>query len=69
MFFCGSSWGIGVYTIDNDMTYGYPPRDMNPHDFSPDYECCTEKEIKAWETAKANWHIKNNKKGDKDEIK
>jgi hypothetical protein len=27
----------------------------NPHDFSPDSECCTPKEIAFWQEAKKRW--------------
>lgn len=59
MFCCGSSWGIGVYKTmygkDVMELYGFPPKDMNPNDFSPDWECCTKEELEAWEEAKKNW--------------
>lgn len=59
MFSCGSSWGIGAYTLIEDgkelLMYGYPPKDMNPNDYSPDLECCTLKELWAWQEAKENW--------------
>jgi hypothetical protein len=34
-----------------ESTYGYGGSG-DPHDFSPDYECNTPEEIKAWEAAK-----------------
>lgn len=59
MFCCGSSWGIGVYTIreagQEMLIYGFPPKDMDPHDFSPDWECCTANELEAWKHAKEHW--------------
>lgn len=56
---CGSPWGIGVYTHCHDSEcgcggeaiYGFPPKRMNPHDFSPDPECCSDHEIEAWKEA------------------
>ena len=53
---CSSPWGIGTYTHTWDdgtvePIYGFPPRQMNPHDFTPDPECCTPDEIAAWEDA------------------
>lgn len=59
MFCCGSSWGLGAYTLREDgqeiNLYGYPPKGMNPNDYCPDWECCTKEEIEAWEHAKKNW--------------
>jgi hypothetical protein len=57
---CGSPWGIGTYMwLDEhgsmDASYGFPDPSMNPHDFSPDRECCTEAEVAAWEAAKVAW--------------
>ena len=37
-----------------DCVYGFPCVE-NPHNFSPDGESCTEKEIAAWEEAKRRW--------------
>jgi len=34
--------------------YGFPCVE-NPHDFSPDEECCTPEEIAFWEDAKKRW--------------
>lgn len=34
--------------------YGFPCVE-NPHDFTPDEEACTEKEIAFWEEAKERW--------------
>lgn len=54
-FACGSSWGIGVYETGIEEVgsiYGFPPRDLDPHDFCPDYECCSDEEIADWEKAK-----------------
>lgn len=57
MLLCGSPWGIGSYTCtEYGLVYGYSPRNINPHDFIPDYECCTEKEIEAWTKAKEEWN-------------
>lgn len=53
-FACGSHWGIGVYKTgikDYEEIYGFAPKNLDPHDFCPDYECCSEDEIKAWEIA------------------
>ena len=58
---CGSPWGIGTYKYGEDedgndeRIYGFPPSEMNPHDFDPDRECCTAAEIKAWEDACAEF--------------
>lgn len=59
---CGSPWGIGTYKLPEEYhaefgthMYGFPPRVMNPHDFRPDAECCTEKEIAAWKEACDTW--------------
>lgn len=38
----------------SDVVYGFPCVE-NPHDFSPDRECCTEAEIAFWEEAKRRW--------------
>lgn len=59
IYACGSPWGIGVYTIEGESIYGYPPRDMNPHDFDPDPECCLADEIAAWKAACAAWDRRN----------
>lgn len=66
-FMCGSPWGIGIYKTKygeemSDM-YGFPPHNMNPHDFCPDYGCCTEKEILNWEKAKVKWDETHNRAG------
>ena len=34
--------------------YGFPCVE-NPHDFTPDEECCTPEEIAFWEDAKKRW--------------
>lgn len=52
---CGSRWGIGIYDSGDPefgTVYGFPPDGIDPHDFTPDYESCTKKEIEAWEQAK-----------------
>ena len=51
---CGSPWGVGVYVYDGEEIYGYGCVD-NPHDFTPDEECCTAEEISAWKQACADW--------------
>ena len=53
---CGGSWGMGVNMTEKGDAdnYGFPTT-SNPHEFFPDYECCTEKEIAAWEKAKEDW--------------
>lgn len=38
----------------SDVVYGFPCVE-NPHDFSPDMECCTPAEIAFWEDAKRRW--------------
>lgn len=60
---CGSPWGIGGYYHCHDeacfcggqAVYGFPPRGMNPEDFTPDEESCTPHEIASWEEALALW--------------
>jgi hypothetical protein len=56
---CSSPWGIGGYRIEyegqTEWAYGFPPHQMNPHDFQPDYESCTPYEIAAWREACAAW--------------
>jgi hypothetical protein len=37
-----------------EAVYGFPCVE-NPHDFEPDRDCCTEKEIAFWEEAKTRW--------------
>lgn len=37
-----------------DCVYGFPCVE-NPHDFEPDFECCTPEEIAFWEDAKRRW--------------
>lgn len=37
-----------------DTVYGFPCVE-NPHDFNPDFECCTSEEIAFWEDAKKRW--------------
>lgn len=37
-----------------ESIYGFPCVE-NPHDFSPDRECCTPEEIAFWEDAKKRW--------------
>lgn len=52
---CGSSWGVGVYdtgTEEFGVLYGFPPRNLDPHDFTPDFESCSPAEVKAWREAK-----------------
>jgi hypothetical protein len=54
-FACGSKWGMGAYDSgdeDYGWIYGFAPSNIDPHDFDPDYECNSEHEIEAWETAK-----------------
>lgn len=57
---CGHSWGIGTYKYKNEEgqdDYGYGLyRPENPNDFTPDMECCSPEEIKAWETDLAAWN-------------
>jgi hypothetical protein len=38
----------------SDVVYGFPCVE-NPHDFTPDGECCTPEEIAFWEDAKKRW--------------
>ena len=53
---CGSPWGIGLYEYDDGETmYGFPPENLNPTKYCPDYECCTDKEIDAWREALKLW--------------
>lgn len=58
---CGTcGWGIGTYTYKNedgkdDTGYGFPWSGMNPNDFYPDSECCSDEEIASWEKAKQDW--------------
>ena len=57
---CGSPWGIGSYMyIDENgreqSGYGFA-RPENPNDFFPDYECCSEKEIAAHQSACEEWN-------------
>lgn len=54
------SWGIGIYVYTDDSGvkqsgYGYPWKGMNPNDYTPDPECCSEKEIEAWKKAKEEY--------------
>lgn len=37
-----------------NIVYGFPCVE-NPHNFSPDVECCTEAEILAWDDARQRW--------------
>jgi hypothetical protein len=37
-----------------EAVYGFPCVE-NPHDFTPDSECCTPAEIAFWEDAKKRW--------------
>lgn len=37
-----------------ETVYGFPCVE-NPHDFTPDPECCTPEEIAFWEEAKKRW--------------
>lgn len=63
---CGHSWGIGAYRYFDVETnkwvegYGIGVRPDNPHDFTPDYEFCTEAEIDAWRAACAAYDEKRN---------
>ena len=60
---CGSPWGMGAYYHCHDETcfcggesfYGFPPDEMNPEDFTPDFESCTPKELAAYEEALRVW--------------
>ena len=60
---CGSPWGIGTYYHCHDeacfcggqAVYGFPPRAMNPEDFTPDTESCMPAEIDSWKEALAAW--------------
>jgi hypothetical protein len=55
---CGTGWGIGSYSTGGDGNcdgYGIPWHGMNPNNFFPDYECCTEEEIAAHKKAKEEW--------------
>lgn len=60
---CGSPWGVGVYYhchdedcfCGGDSVYGFPPRAMNPEDFTPDDESCTPAEIASWREALERW--------------
>ncbi len=68
IFICGSAWGLGIYKTNDPESefsdlYGFPPTNMNPFDYIPDREACTEKEIAAWEQAKLNW-MKNAKESE-----
>lgn len=62
VFLCGSSWGIGSYThttSDGDVIHGYGlfyPE--NPHDFTPDVDCCTPEEIENHRKACEDWDKK-----------
>jgi len=66
---CGSPWGIGTYYHCHDdecfcvgqSVYGFPPNSMNPEDFTPDPECCSQKEIASWEEARELWNRKDYK--------
>jgi hypothetical protein len=58
---CGSGgWGIGSYqyidpaTGQPEVGYGFY-RTKNPHDFFPDRECCSEKEIACHKKACEEW--------------
>ena len=53
-------WGIGTYKFLNeegqpDIGYGFPWPGMNPHDFTPEEDQCTAKEIQCWKDAKEEW--------------
>lgn len=59
-------WGIGTYRLrfedgTEDMQYGFY-RTENPHDFYPDHECCSEKEI-ANHKAACDWWDTTHPKG------
>ena len=57
---CWSSWGIGTNTYvdpdtgEQDVVYGFVCVE-NPHDFKPDMESCTPKEIAAHRAALEMW--------------
>ena len=61
---CGSPWGIGTYYhchkrrcfCGGQAVYGFPPKQMNPEDFTPDPESCTEQELVAHAEALTVWH-------------
>ena len=65
--FCGSPWGIGVYYhchdpecfCDGESVYGFPPKVMNPEDFTLDEESCTENEIAAWKADLTAWRARD----------
>lgn len=38
-------------TLHQESGYGYGYRGCNPHQYHPDYECCSEAEIQAWKAA------------------
>lgn len=40
--------------MSKEPVYGFPCVE-NPHDFNPDLESCTDKEISFWEDAKKRW--------------
>lgn len=42
--------------------YGFPCVE-DPHDFTPDAECCTPEEIAFWENSKKRWDV-----GERDEV-
>jgi hypothetical protein len=46
---------VSLFEDGPENIYGYPPTDMNPHDFNPDHECCTPAEIAAWNAARERW--------------
>lgn len=49
-------WGIGVNTDDNGeyISYGHPEGN-DPNNFHPDYEVCSEDEIKNHRKALTKW--------------
>lgn len=59
---CGSRWGIGVYDYvdengERQEGYGFFTG-ANPNHFQPDYQCCSEEEIRNWELDKLMWNAK-----------
>jgi hypothetical protein len=60
---CGNGWGIGSYVYideEGEEQFGYGFfRPENPHDFSPDPQCCREEEIEAHKKACEEWDRKH----------
>ena len=54
---CTTPWGIGtvIYHFEegDEIIYGFPHSNCDPHDFFPDIECCSPEEIAAWEECKS----------------